>query len=217
MNYFRVTILSAFLFMITMSYSIAQNTKTNSLEFVGNNFFIPRILGFQLNINPNIANQFGVNYTRRISNNVRVLAGYSLWNNFIFNKLNVNGPVVKGSTGEWRKGSLEYRSKYKFVDVACVFHKEYKKSDFALGAGVSYAVGTNTYIDTIVCNPDPPYDGIIYSHYVREGCWGVVPFFSYDYMVIKKCLSLGGDLKIRKYFNLYSSQIDYGIHVKIHF
>ena len=89
-----------------------------------------------------------------------------------------------------------------------------KKSEVKAGLGLSYTSGINTYYDSLVVTYFERWE---YTHQKKEGYLGVVPSLSYDYAIIRNRFSVGADLRYRKYFGLYSAQIDYGVHLGCNF
>ncbi len=208
--------------------SFGQKEYSNSLVFATSYHYFPKIYdwyAFQFFLplpysHLNIGDQFSVFYERKIAKNWRVGLGYTTRNvvpkfieiNYVGGELLSNGPT-SGYIGQ-----ILQRRAYKMFDLYVDYqYNKFKKHKIAIGAGVSTTWGTNIIIDTIYVNSGPPFDATTVSH-EQKGCYnGVLSTLRYDCLLFKSRVSVGADLKWRKYAVLYSYQIDYGVHASFNF
>ncbi len=164
------------------------------------------------------ADQLAIYAERRVYRNWSIAAGYSAWNetSFLSEFARIHG--VGGYEPFDKVGSLQQRYSYKMRDVfVCYKYNKFKKHKIKAGLGLSYTYGINEYVDSVYHNPSPPFDGIIFLHDERHSYWGLVPLFSYDYLCLRRRVGIGADFRVRKYFGIHSTQIDYGAHVALNF
>jgi hypothetical protein len=201
-----------------------SNTKefSNSIQFSATDMFFPGLTSYEEFKHKVpiflVAEQIAGYYDRRIYKNWHVAIGYSEWNetSFLSEHKGIHG--ISGFDPIDKVGSIQERYSYKMYDVFASYkYNRFKKHKLKAGVGFSYTKGYNTYVDSVYLNQSPPYDGIIFVHNERHAYYGIVPFIGYDYLCISKRLGLGLDFRVRKYFGIHSSQIDYGFHVAFNF
>ena len=166
------------------------------------------------------ADVFGLSYERIVYKNWGIGVGYSLWNPFQSLYDNVYGPdgqeanELHGKIEPWQeRGTLEWISAYKMYDLYVSYrYNELKKHKINAGAGFSYATGKNWVLDTVYFNP--PYDNEWISHMEQGHYYGLMAFISYDYLCLHNRVAIGYVVKWRKYFDLYSPQLEYGFNLK---
>ncbi len=166
--------------------------------------------------------QHGLYYERRIGGAMQLTCGLAWWNNYIGNGYYWGD--IPQVTSEKTKGSevtTITRTNYKMLDLA-IQHNLFaaKRHQFVVGLGLSCAMGydvTSTY-----SIPPPPPPGAIFYGTCGFGFGddrrsvthlGAVSSLSYDYHILKGHFAVGADIKYRKYLNLPSAQIDYGVHI----
>ena len=219
--YKRLLLLTAFI--IIAFFANAQDSTcnpkknfSNSVSITASNYYFPKLYSFSFR--EIFTQQFGFNFEHSFGKNFSLSASYSKWSKFLVSNSNLKPAVVKGTFGGWKVGSLMYRYKYQSEDLIVKYkYSLNKKNAIKIGLGISRTSGSSSYVDSIYVNPNPPHDGIIYSHYQKDTYWGYVPTINYDYLLIRNNLSVGADLRCRKYFGLYSVQIDYGIQLAFYF
>jgi hypothetical protein len=147
--------------------------------------------------------------------NWSIAAGYSAWNETKFLNVLPGLAVVGGYEPFDKVGSLQWRYSYKMRDVfVCYKYDRFKKHKIKAGVGVSYTQGINEYVDSV---QNSIFEGRIYLHNERHSYWGVVPLLSYDYLCLHRRVGFGADFRVRKYFGIHSTQIDYGAHIALNF
>jgi hypothetical protein len=213
-----VIVLSVSFPALAKNDSVTNHKNYNTISVIANNYYFPKLYSFQLRLDRNIADQFGIYYYRKIYRKLGLSIGYSKWNDIIISSHTLKPATVKGTSDAFHKGSILYRNKYKMCDLILTYEFTLsKRSRLNYGVGVSYTSGKNTVIDSIYFNPNPPYDGIIYTQLQNAEYWGIVPVIKYDYLIYNNRISIGADIRCRKYFALYSVQIDYGVHLAFNF
>ncbi len=189
----------------------------NSLVISGTNFYVPQLRPFSFDLRPQFfPQQKSIYINRKVYKNWRLEIGYNEWNP---NKDFLQLPELWGTPNfELKPGALEFRILYRMIDfMVCYKLNRLKKYNILLGIGYSKCWGANTYIDSIYLNPGPPYDGIIYAHSTIVLYDGIIAKIAYDYNIFRNRISIGTDIKFRKYFGAYIYQIDYGFHLKLNF
>jgi hypothetical protein len=216
--FFSSRLYVSLLILITFPAS-AQTNYPNSLQFGADNFFYPQLRKFSFGINENVADQFSLSYERSVCKSFCVSLGFSEWNSFLFKKEYPVGPIVKGNEhGSFAPGTLEWRYKYKMVDAIAMYkHAVTKRHTLSVGPGISYAWGTNVYVDTVFYNTGPPYDALVVSSVKIKHYFGLDATVQYDYSLFKSRVNVGVDFKGRKYFGLNSMQVEYGVHTGVNF
>ncbi len=102
------------------------------------------------------------------------------------------------------------RHQYKMIDLLLAYRLNVlKRHKISFGIGPSYTWGKNINDDYSLVMPA----GKDYN----ASYWGVAPAISYDYVFLRNRLSIGMDLRVRKYFGWPSEQIDYGLHLGVNF
>lgn len=195
----------------------SNHSYANAVSFCANNFMFPKITPFRFSIDRNFADQFGIFYRRNVFNKWSAAVGYYAWNDLLSKKENPDGPKIPGILLQTGVGSHLYRLKYRMLDLSIAYSEAVKKNVFTVGVGASRYWGTNIYIDSIYVNPAPPNDAIFFTKAKQESYIGLVPFLSYEYLLLNNRFGIGADVRLRKYFQLYSSQVDYGIHISARF
>lgn len=167
----------------------------------------------------NFADQWEGRFNCRISRNIQLGVGYATWNTVpaLITRTYPTGQEIPGSSGNdtLKKGLLLTRRAYKMIDLYGMYTvKTTKRAEVNLGIGLSYAWGINNYVDTLYRYL---HDVYIEGHDQVDHYWGIVPMASYNYFLWHYRVAVGCDLRWRKYFGFYSSQIDYGYHIIINF
>ena len=171
-------------------------------------FFIPFV-------DLNIGDQYGIDYERRIYKNWRIGIGYFTWNKTTGTFAGSYGFIEQQPTVA---GSTIGRSKFQMKDLYVGYkYNHFKRHKINIDFGCSYTWGISTVIDSVYWNPDPPYDGIIYRSDRRISYWGIIGKVSYDYLLLHNRVGIGANVEWRKYFDIYSSQIIYGVHTTVNF
>ncbi len=205
-----------------------EKTYKNTIILENSYFYFPKIFdatwtpSFVLPI-PYLAqmawgDQFSVYYERKISQKIKLGGGYTMWNTFpsLGNYIFRDGPHVISSRNYLGVGAIAYRAKYKMVDVYGTYDcKHLKRHNIALGGGGTYSLGENTIIDSIVSLPGNQWEEYFLYATHRAHYYGVIALLKYNYIIIKNRISIGGSFKFRKYFGLYSSQLDYGVNLAV--
>lgn len=196
------------------------DTHSNSLglywTFIGHPRITPTFIYFKFPFN---AKQFGVYYERKIHRNFGGGLGYSEWNVFkkIFRSM-PDGVYTIGPPPYYQPGSVQYYKFYKMADAYLYYKRRFReRHDVNVGIGVSYTWGINTIVDSVTFNPNPPFDGIVYTSDTKSAYNGLIFVFNYDYNLLNGHLSVGFDGKYRRYKSLYSPRVDYGLHIRVNF
>ncbi len=178
----------------------------NNISIIKKDFFTVMNMG-----------QLGVYFEKKIYRNWRIMAGVSEWNETSFLSEHKGIAGVRGYEPIDKVGSIITRWSYKMVDVFAMYrYNKFKKHKIKTGLGLSYTRGANDFVDSVYLNPGGG-DGILYLHYEKHSYLGVIPCISYDYMFFRNRFAFGWDLRLRKYFGIHSSQIDYGYHLSLNF
>lgn len=118
------------------------------------------------------------------------------------------------------KVGLYYRGNAEFYDMSVYYTLiARKKHRLKAGIALSLETGYNGYIDSVY-----NYVGASFPHFQAYGhteykdYWGYVPSLSYDYNFLKQWLSIGVDVRARRYpsFGKFT-QVDAGIYVGVNF
>lgn len=229
-NLFLVTIATFFSFLAYAgddSSSIsAKKEFSNSISFSGTDYYFPgqfRRAGILFLWKDD---QVGIYYERKIYHNLRVKLGYNEWNTydwhdnpgFLWHIKNFNMPFgFIPFYDSVKAGNTAILAKYKMTDffVSYVFNR-FKKHKITVGIGASYTWGLNEVIDSITVYPGY-FDALTFTHIEKKYYYGVVPSFSYDYLCLRKRMSIGADVRYREYFNFYLHKVEYGVHLGFNF
>ena len=199
----------------------------NSVQFSWNNFYIPNnnefaferfhyIYGFIV-----YPLQIGVYYERKTYKNINISIGYNEWNTLSYFENDWGGPLrIRNFKEPFKPGLLLERSGYKTIDFYTFYkYNHFKKHKINIGIGATYTYGQNDYIDSIHLNNGPPFDAIIYTSVKNESYYGILAALSYNYLCLKNRMSIGLDIRYRKYFKLIlvPEQIDWGYHISFNF
>ena len=193
----------------------------NSIEFSATNS--PKADDFFYDIRheyylPYRMGQLAMYYERCVYKNLRIKVGFNEWNETGFLSY-VRGPafVVERGSPIDEVGSLLARWSYKMIESFGVYRFNLsRKHKIKTAFGMSYTWGLNEIVDSVYHNPGGG-DGIIFAR--REKCsyWGIVPALSYDYLCIHNRISIGLDVRLRRYFGISYSFADYGYHLSVNF
>jgi hypothetical protein len=204
---------------------LAQQDYNNSLTFSTGGFLVTGIdnqiksnffksiktfddLTFKLTM------QTSYSYRRKIYKNLSAGISYNKWKG---TERNHKFGILYATADSPVKGTpLEYDN-FKMIDVSVFYRVRLNRNEVLAGLGMSYIYGDVTYIDHIYINPDPPYDGIIYSITSRKRYYGVTPSVSYNYYLLKNRVNVGADLRYRFCNSLGFAQVDYMIHAGVNF
>ena len=239
-NYFRhifslVVLVHLSLFTTAKQDSASHRpTYRNSITLSLANFSIIGLTDFDPNsiipptTVPYIANQFGITATHEVFPRIAVSIAYNAWNANSW--LNRHDDYVDedhdhtfdhryqpGQRNNEEPGALRFRYAYKMIDVAAVYtYDRFKRHHFSVGAGLSYTWGTNFYVYSKQFNVHNNFEEYI-MRTKKEGYAGLLIPVSYDFLFFKERMRMGIQANARKYFGLYSFQIDYGLHVGLNF
>ncbi len=189
----------------------------NTISFTGSNYY------FKGYIQDYIGglfiwqdNQAGICYERKISKHFKLKIGYNQWLTKSWYHKNgwddfylVNNNFKVGNTTSY--------DKYKNIDVSAYYVLNCsKRQRVSVGVGGTSTWGWNSIIDSMNSymgygNPE------IYQHVAVKYYYGFISSLSYDYLCFKNRVSLGADLRYRKYFNFYLNTWEYGVHFGFNF
>ncbi len=166
-----------------------------------------------LKSNPNAPTQYGIDVERKIYKNINAVIGFAKWNQatWFFKNSLPEGHAIIGPDPVFKKGGIEYRKKYKMVDLLVSYkYDKLKRHKIDIGIGPSYYWGINTIIDTIEINV---FESFMLTSDHKADYWGIVYMFNYDYLMFKNRLAIGIDVKYRKYTGYRIAQVDYSPHI----
>lgn len=216
----KTFVLLLFSLLTVLSAVHAKKQYNDNFKLSVSYFYYPHLQPPYWGIDGRITQQFGFYYQRRVYKHIHINAGFAEWNTLTYKNRDINGsPIVIGSyNGATQPHQLQWRTFYKMMDLFVTYdYVLAKRHKLSIGMGATYCWGKNTYVDTVYYNPEPPFDAIMFSKIEPAHYWGMMPVFCYDYMLFNNRAAIGIDLRCRKYFGLYSSQVDYGIHVGVNF
>lgn len=204
----RKVFISALFFVSISNHAIAQKDYNNSIKLSFTNFIFPG-LGYE-GVDPILADQLGIFYEHRVYKHWRLIAGYSMFNTYETDGLSSALPGPSVSDFKEYTGQGTTRHQYKMIDLLLAYRLNVlKRHKISFGIGPSYTWGKNINDDYSLVMPA----GKDYN----ASYWGVAPAISYDYVFLRNRLSIGMDLRVRKYFGWPSEQIDYGLHLGVNF
>jgi hypothetical protein len=229
----KYALLTAISFSFCISFSsFAKKDSTSAKMDFGNSVivsaygqFFPKTYKYWSHI-PDIlsgdfADVFAISYQRKLYKNLGVGIGYAAWNTNKWMLKNVytdgqaynDGPINGNIIRE--RGMVETIEAYKMFDLYVTYkYNILNKHKIEAGAGVSRAWGINTVIDTVYILP---FDNYVIAHEQPASYYGVFAFISYDYLLFHNRVAIGYEFKWRRYFGLYSPQLNYGFNVKFNF
>lgn len=239
---YTLTLLSLFCF-ISLGYaansdSVCSRKWLDSSQYTVSlsaaNFTIAGLTKFYPDLGPfsdNIANQFGLSVERRMRKRLYAGVAFAAWNTMRYLDRNYTAawnyqdPVSDDHYGDFRYpvaqphydeiGAWRFRHAYKMIDLNALYaYDHFKRHRFTGGLGLSFTWGTNIYLDRILYNPVNNID-LYYFHRETHGYAGVILPFRYDLLFLRGKLATGLQGNVRKYFGIYSVQIDYGVHLNI--
>lgn len=149
-----------------------------------------------------LLNTIGINYSRRIYNNIHGDISYMMWlpghldlfgNDHFWVEREVDGTPYK-------VGELVVRENYKMIDIAAIynFSKPWSRHNVCAGLGITRYWGDNYYIESLSI-----YHPSVYTtgQGIRESYWGLSQQLSYRYSFYRKKISIGMSFKSRSFFN----------------
>jgi len=167
----------------------------------------------------------GINYERKIRN-IKLGIAYNRWvkEDDKIIPLDYESDVKSKDYYLWNLKATEKklvaRQNYFMIDFN-FFNKlllPKKIGELYVGGAFSYTQGKNSYCDTVILSPYPPFDDIDISYYHKTGRYfGLVPTINYNYYLFKEKIILGIHVRARKYFGLNDTQFDLGIHFGYNF
>ena len=213
--------------LLYSSCCLAKNKHKSAIKLYGANFFYPGVEN-NYQIKQTIREtpkyvaamwaQLGTSYERKVNRKWGISVGYHKWNTTKFFNGGGDGLFDMLFSRDLGKLGLWSRINLQFYDLSALYtpltHKNHKVT---VGLGVSFQKGYSTYIDSV---------SVIYGSFVHEQLfghseykeyWGVVPSISYDYFFLHKWASAGIDIRERRYFNYDYTQVEFGIHLGVHF
>ncbi|MBA3829687.1 MAG: hypothetical protein H0X33_12170 [Taibaiella sp.] len=190
----------------------------NSITFSGTNYYFSRGFRYVGELWFPLDDQVGINYTRAIDKHWAIKVGYNQWNNLPWYGPSYDKEFSTSDFHSFEPGTITSSLGYKMAEVFAQYsYAPFKKWRVRAELGISYTAGTNAVIDSVYHNPEPPHDFIIYDRVAKAHYWGVVPAISVDYLCFRKRISIGGDVRYRRYFDFYFHRIEYGFHVGLNF
>ena len=215
------------LFMLAMSFlrtTYAQSTSSNTVIVSDAHFYFPKEWQPQF-IMPFLALYYGdessVGLEHKVGSNVSIGFTYTTWitNSYLLQGFYpAGGPEISGGPDYFKSGGLEERRKYKMIDLYLSYrYNRWQRNKLSAGLGLSYSQGINTYTDSVFYASGTNVPFGVTSHSQKAHYFGVISSISYDYMLFHNRVNIGADLKGRKYFKLYSSELDYCLHVGLNF
>ncbi len=214
MKVLRKTWLALVLGLLICNVAPAQKLFNNSIYLTGCGHYFS---GVEYNILEPLtfwATQPGISYERTVCKVIGIVCSYSQWNDFWSSDPFFSYPeFVFGSPYPPRYEAILYRTQYKMLDLALnyIFTLS-KRHQIKPGLGVSRAWGIDVFPDSL--QKSPSSNGIRRQN---DAYWGIVPFLSYNCLILKKRVNIGTDFKCRAYSGLYSWQFDYGVHIGYNF
>lgn len=188
---------------------------SNTVNFLFGDFFIP-----ETTHNGHPITQIGLSYNRRVYKNYHIGIAYLQWTP---HPLLTPGDNIKVTTIPVYPyvpviGRMEYRGDYKMIDLYVLYRLGIsdnggQKIDFGIGATHNWGIDgyLKSYVQGSVLDAE-----VIYEN-VKENYWGIMPFISYNYFLLKNKVCLGADVRARFYQKWPQPQIDYGLHIGVNF
>lgn len=167
-----------------------------------------------------VADQFGIYYSRQVHPLFRVSAGFSAWNSIPWLTNRRYGKdgyyILHGGPIAYHTNDLIYYFKYHMVDLVGMYRfSSFRRHRLDIGAGLSYAWGRNCYVGTAI--QGAPWEFLLHTYTKNVGYFGYLGVASYNYQLFDDKMSVGADLKLRKYRGIYSSEVDYCFHISYNF
>lgn len=152
---------------------------------------------------PSLFNQQSISTSIKIYRNIHVDISLLKWNSKNIglaypNYISYGYPKDTTMLANWK-----FRQKnYKFLDLLAVYKLSfYDKMNLSVGAGLSYAFGTDNIIYKYYINPSPPNDLLIWVRDSKNKQLGLVMKLNPSYTFLKKRVDIGFILQYRYYPN----------------
>jgi hypothetical protein len=166
-------------------------------------------------------NCYGASLQHKFHSDWSAKISYNTW--YFFNMYGFgdpSGPRIYSTVTEdigpihtWKKGDIEQRIGYQFIDAKLGYTLNLKKNkELFLAAGGTYAYGQDRVIIGVFGFPGYP-DLLIEGTEVYRRYWGATWEIGYDYLMLKNRINAGASINARyifRQFSEYTLQINLG-------
>lgn len=158
-------------------------------------------------------------YERRAYKNWYLGASYQQWK-YLFSYRSSDDVTISSHEQRYLPvGEVAQRFKFKMADIYAFYKWNigHKQHFINIGTGATYAWGHEYYITSYYINPDPPYDGVIYTGERTVHYWGITPYLGYDFTFLRNRINIGPDIRARYYINRPPAEYYFNFHLGVGF